>query len=549
MPTFEIDTDQGVFEIDADREPTLEEAQRIISGQTQQAAPAVQRDLSVVPQDFRQQFMAEAQTPVAQRVASALGGAVTMPFEVGAAIVNQLVRAGKGGLQAPAAMLGTEVARIEQDPLQIFSAPGRLASQAAQSGLEAAVRIPTDVIRSIPEIPKLIPAANVLEAVRPRDTSEAALEGAYQNLLRNQAFEKIREEGLAPEIFGQQVPQLTEAIETFAPIPGVGPARITARGGAVTRAVKETFGSIPRVGDYVKKSKNILTDLVKPTASEANIMGKLDSGAYTSVLPDLEKNFKANTGVEGFLESTSKTTDEIMGEARPAIKTAAPITDIERQNILTDIDTRLQKAIPNPETRMLELNSDPEILSDVVSLTNDNILDYQRRNNKRIGNFYKNPDKSRPDSIYVLRAARDVISNVIKDRLKSQGVDPVNYSKTGLIHELQDQIGDRFLKAKTELSETLGKGVLPAAAQAAIESRSLVGGAAGPVKEVLTPLTRAEVGRLDRQVNRMFRSIRPIKLSAADKELLVRPALIAEEEEELTQSDLDEAIDASLRGQ
>lgn len=112
MPIFEIETDQGVFEIEADREPTQAEALQAISGQAQPRALTAgeQRRASVEPQLAANEELRQ------QNLNSALGG---LPFYGATGAYKSGVQAGRdiggegvlgdvlGGLTGVGATLGT----------------------------------------------------------------------------------------------------------------------------------------------------------------------------------------------------------------------------------------------------------------------------------------------------------------------------------------------------------------------------------------------------------------------------------------------------------
>lgn len=531
MPFFDIETDQGVFTIDADREPTPQEVQDLYaSGQLEAAPPVIQRDLSVVSPEFRQQYLAEAEKPVAQRLFDVGVQQARLPVDLVTGIAKQLVNAGIGGLQAPAAMLGTEVARIEQNPLEIFSAPRRLAGQALQSGFEAVVRTPTDIIRSIPDLARLSPGAAVVQALTPRDTSEAAIEAAALKALQDQEFEKIRAEGLAPQIFGQpQVPELTEAIQTFAPVPAVGPARIAAgaRGGVqaarqvagvpgqalrgIRDAAARTVSQSPALSPIVRglESRGLRASYENLGADVFNVprtgpraekyISAVDSGGFVEELDEIRK-VKTPTNYPELISAGETTVSNLGGEIGGFIKTqgATPVNNASAgaagRGVVSPLDVRdYPEAAANIETRAALFDQ---------PMTLERTFDELKQINDRVGSYYRKSEAGQATYLDDLENAADL---AMRDQL-SANADNLFRGLTGIDRNpfrLYGRVNERVSQARAHYNQ-LRIGTGQQVARGAPAATTITEGVARGLRRARQVVTGGDLDTANANVRKLF---------------------------------------------
>lgn len=510
MPTYEISTDKGTFEIDADRAPTNEEAAQIISSHAGQSQKQ--------PDTFKEEYLKDANKGVAGRAEDL----IKAPLKIAGGIGKTAV----GGLES----FGNAAQNIADKGL--IKGGIENVGTGAQSLLEAGVRVPYDVGSALYEkaqqgVPKPslwdLGGPLVSYLMKSKDTSDAAIEKARQSDMLKRAIEEERNKGVAPEVLGKKDEGLTEAISTFAPIaPVAGKALNLAKNGLLAGAEKLGMRRLTAT------PTDILTDVIKPTASEETVMKNLQEGKYEATLPEIKKYFKPGSGTNGAVDAIAKVQDEAAKLFRPAIKNSAPIEDAERINMLDRFESNLASDIPNAEIRKRVIDSEKDLISIFSNVDQHSLLDEARFLNKKLGNFYKHPENAAPESIYATKAARDVLAQTIRARLDAAGVDPQVYSKYGLISDLQDQIAERGLRAETELSALRGKGVPARTLEGVTSVRSTPGAIVKGTQNALSPVTGAEAGRLDRQINKLFNMVKAPgekELTAAEKALLLQNAI------------------------
>lgn len=548
MPIFEIETDQGVFEIDADREPTMEEALQAIS--TQSAPPEVKRDLSVVTPEFREQYMAEAQKPITQRLSDAVSSVVTMPMKAGEAIGKQLWNAAKGGVEGAAEMIGEEAARVEYDPAQIFSSKQRLAGQVAQSGLEAGARMPADVIRSIPDLANLVPGKVLGDAILPKDTSEAAIEAAFQKQVADEAFDQVRSEGLAPEIFGKKNEKLTEGIETFAPVPAIGPAKIAKGVGAAVKGTAKLPGQIlrgakntgaqviadsPAIRPIVQAAENrglrassenlgaTVFDIPQSGTKNERWISSVESGRFAE---DLDEIRKANKSPQNYPEliNASKDTvsnlgDEITGFIKPNANVAVNNSNVGAagRGVISQLDRRdYPQAVAKIEERA-QLFDAPSTLKGT--------FDELKHINEKVASYYRKSEAGQATYLDDLEHAADL---AMRDQLSANAddlfrgmtkVDRNPFRLYGRVSERLNQAESAYNKVRTGAGKRVTKGSKPMESIGEIPVRA--------TRKVVQIFKGGEVDAANANVRKMFQRTPkgppPAPLSPSQAQALTGP--------------------------
>lgn len=290
MPIYEIETDQGVFEIDADREPTMEEALQAISGQS-----AISTGLSpekkaqvakgkAEEQQARQAIIASAQRPAYQKAGE---GAVDL---IKAGIVDPITGIAKGAYNAP----------------ELLVSPEKILPTAA----EASRRVGMDLVGlgklgidiGNAAIPKTLGQAafgpagaltmSIVNALRSRIPTEEEIQAELASAPLQQAIGeermKVAFEGAQPEV----AEGITQAIEIAPPV-------------KAAQALKST-------GKGIVSAPRRIRSALKP--SNANIGAKLEKALdrqfETIYRNDPQAHVNADTPAEGFFKAADNTLNE-----------------------------------------------------------------------------------------------------------------------------------------------------------------------------------------------------------------------------------------------
>jgi len=228
MPIFEIDTDQGVFEIDADREPTQEEALKAISGQSNAVDPSQQ----ALQEDSRDQYVKEAQRPfldkaidVATMTPKAIAGIVKAGYEGVKALPE--VNGTKGGL----ATIGEAARRAGIDLVEG-------ARQAGRYGLDTAVKsIARNPLKGADLLNMTVEGVRGLQS---RTPSEPEIDRAMERMQLDKAIADER----SKVVFEGAQPEVAEGLAQVGPLLLPGPKGLKAAGSAGAEALSGAKGAL-----------------------------------------------------------------------------------------------------------------------------------------------------------------------------------------------------------------------------------------------------------------------------------------------------------------
>lgn len=291
MPIYTIETDKGTFDIDANREPTLEEARAAIA---QQQSPQDEETA------LRQQVIAESQKPLGQR----LQERAMLPVNLVQGVLQDI-------FSLPS-QLGTGSVALENEP----TLSGKL-GLLAQSGLEGASSMGTGINQMIlgavekARRGELSPIGISPRDIFPQRLTEPEIARGVQQLQTQQAVEALKEEGrLAPAVFAEKAsPELAKAGETLsllAPIPGTQAGRVAAAGALRTTA-KATAKAFTPATSEVAASRLIRT-AIKPRKGFGS---KIEKSTQESIGEIYQTNPNADKlgtmPIEGFKMSVDET--------------------------------------------------------------------------------------------------------------------------------------------------------------------------------------------------------------------------------------------------
>lgn len=291
MPIFEIETDQGVFEIDADREPTQAEALQAISGQVQaptQLKPSTQQTLSE-DAALRQQIISQAQrTPLQKSLALGQGvaEAVASPFVSGFKALPGLLELAA----EPTRILPTTAEALRRVLLDVVGTAKTAAPAIAETALQSLVKNPFSGLSP------LNLALQAAQGLRSRTPTEEEIQRTIEGIPSQQAFKEIREK--VPEklpfggesLFRGAQPEVAEATAEIAPLfVGVGEARKALQ--IATKGV-----------DALSQAPRLIRSAIKPT--KAQMGARIEKAAEEEIedifnaSPNADK--LGSTPIEGF---------------------------------------------------------------------------------------------------------------------------------------------------------------------------------------------------------------------------------------------------------
>lgn len=252
MPIFEIETDQGIFEIDADREPTQAEALRAISAQAQASTLSPARQASV--QQGRAEEQAARQAIIRDAQRGGLEKAISGTLGLGKALVSPFVSIAKGFGATPEVVadpsrilptVGETSRRTGMDIVNITEALGDLVRpKSVTEGLFGpAGGVLGSIVRGVGNLRSYTPTEEEIVAELAKQPIQQAI---------GEERQKIRFEGAEPTV-SEGAAQLAQVIS---PIKGVQALKAGGKGlAAVPRNIRAAIK--PRnaqVGSRVEKA-------------------------------------------------------------------------------------------------------------------------------------------------------------------------------------------------------------------------------------------------------------------------------------------------------
>lgn len=486
MPTYEIETDQGIFEIDADREPTQAEALNAIS-QTSLSGSS-QRGASVEANIAQNEALRQ------QNIESALGAlpfrgmtqAASQGYQTGQDVLGQNVLGKALGVLFGGVMgAGTALNPISKAAQNVASL--------VQAGGEALGGQGGQALQSITGerlvLPELQPSAY--------NTGDQSLNTAlnFVSELATQARKDPVSAGLIVQ--GAKSPQVAQGLRTLP--------------GSIAEAAVRPVTSVRNVVSRLGTTTDDLLAFVSGAEKTPQVFKtRLEEGAFNEVLPDLARA-KTLSGVEGVNKARKTLNKETFDVIEPVVKSIDPESVVfNKEGILKKADDKLSLEINTPEVRKSALSTSGKYVSD---LTPDNILSRYNDVSDQLITFWKSPDQAKfANRIKGLEAIRSVLSDTIKSSLDERGVDSSIWSKYGKRNELVDQFLKNYGNENVAYKSKRGEGILSKKGVEAGDIISRVPLAGTVVRGVSNLMERATGGTpraLNARIDQLFEGIEP----------------------------------------
>lgn len=516
MPIYEIETDQGIFEIDADREPTQEEALAAISGQSVQA-PVTPRS-AFTPE----QGVFKGDTLLKEGVeAIPLVGSIDQ-FSEGMRSGKQLFGDTLGGKLTGAILGGARAAGTVLNPISVLlnAVPKTAQSIGSASGgdIDAALRSLTG---SAP-IQSAATFGSLETGVPALDITANTLGGISNEI----AKQPLILASATPAALGQASAALRSGGSTAVDIgSAIARAPVTA-----ARAIASPRVTIAKA--IGREPVPILANVLDYTASQTD---KIQSVLTKSpeLLPEIKANVNTSikNGGEKAIEAIGTTLEKRYDTYYPAIESApeAIVAKNLGESFRNEAVTRIKAELTDngiPEARQIEIIT--ELSPNIDGLNNLNIIDSTKRLNRQVAPLYKpvpTPSALANDQMIARSALRDVQSEAIKNTLKDLGFDTKVYSEVGVLNEFKNQLEKKYIAAKNDLFKTQGSTLNQSLRKGLKQG---LGAAVTEVSERIgAGMSRGKVGEIDRAMNLMFDQIEasPAKFQVApplDLETLIQ---------------------------
>lgn len=301
MPVYEINTDQGTYEIDADREPTQEEALSAIAKNLATTSDSnLDRDQQLAQREARgREFIRSEQRPTLQKLIEGSLG-------IGEALVQPVVSIAKGAIEIPG---------VIAEPSKILP-----------TGAEASRRVGMDILgmarAAAGQLPDLalgpvIGGVRQLGRLAPRTPSQAEV----QNFLEKQPFEEALQRERQKVSFEGAQPELSEAIAQAAELaPPVRGAQLLTKGFNVVKAAPERILRMAtkppkQLGARFEKAAKETIGEIFNEAPNADKLGSMPLEGFQQTVKQVQKRVGAEID-EGLKQSGAPLTagDDIARE-------------------------------------------------------------------------------------------------------------------------------------------------------------------------------------------------------------------------------------------
>lgn len=520
MPIYEIETDQGIFEIDADREPTPEEAMQAISAQSLET-PATR-------------------TPSAVFTPSQSSGPVSQAFTnlgdlINAAVIQPARTIGRGaaGLGEVLGEASTEQPSISQSVLAginpLMNSGNR---NIVQSALEAGGRGVFDLGMAIRDAAGNFrdravanPLETALSLYLPQGEAIRQLVSPTQvdpntalerELLANQV-EAVKSQPLVPEIIGDANIPLAEGLEVAGALsPGSGQLLgmagrgVTAAGRGATRAITSPIQTARNIATRaIEPISPTVAARIAPATVEQSAMAALDldRAAVQQHIPIVTQRVSSIVG------KVPKTADEAISFLNQAEKQLYDerlefVNAAEKQGLVAKGDVAIKSAqdLLEPLTTVTNAQKKTilERLKDLYSgdKTPTQGQKIQRDLNDKFSAAYENGTIDRADaSFQAEKAIRDSFAGQMDEIVKATtGINETPYSDIGSIIEVKGSLTDKLRRLEG----------VEAARKTGIESSpgrlptTKVGAASKVTRKALTPFQKTQIEKLNENVSRIF---------------------------------------------
>lgn len=299
-------------------------------------------------------------------------------------------------------------------------------------------------------------------------------------------------------------------------------------GGTVGFAIPASAQAVSKLSNLRKTVDDRIADIAKVSTAKGAFVDKFNKGSFSTVVPDIAAKFKAGTGHVGLQEARESLLNESIDLIKPLVKGADPTSPLfDQTTMLSRIHQRASSEIPSEEARNRSINA---VMRDYGDVNPNNLTEYTGDIGKKLVALYASPDKGRfSDRIHALEAVRDVFSGSVKTILDQSNVDPAIWSRYGLINELGERIADNYGDEVAKLSQLRGEGVTGGrggADPSLIQKIPGIGVLTRAAKRAGDIVKGGEPERLDKQINEMFRKVKPqVPFTDAQRKALIKQAV------------------------
>lgn len=299
-------------------------------------------------------------------------------------------------------------------------------------------------------------------------------------------------------------------------------------GGTVGFAIPGTAQAASKLLNLRKTVDDRIADIAKVSSAKGAFVDKFNKGSFSTVVPDIAAKFKAGTGHVGLQEARESLLNESIDLIKPLVKGADPTSPLfDQTTMLSRIHQRASSEIPSEDARSRAINA---AMRDYGDVNPDNLTEYTGDIGKKLVALYSSPDKGRfSDRIHALEAVRDVFSGSVKTILDQSNVDPAIWSRYGLINELGERIADNYGDEVAKISQLRGEGITGGrggADPSLIQKIPGIGVLTRAAKRAGDIVKGGEPERLDKQINEMFRKVKPqVPFTDAQRKALIKQAV------------------------
>lgn len=498
MPIFEIETDQGIFEIDADREPTQAEAMQAISGQSQ----AVPRGTITNPE---RDALASSLTRQEQRpgLTQALE-ALIAPGRAGIGMAQGLANLIYKGAKGYGETLGGEnpIGDIQQTSLEIIPR--------ATFDLGAAIRSAINDPQALNAVMNPVQAALQQLKEGSRTPSEAEIQRAFENQQEQRQIAQFGEQPIVPEVFGTSNIDVARAAPLVTGIGGTARAlpaiarELPAISSRIVSPLSETLSTIRSRGIFSKPLEDAITRSTGITASE----GALEAAPIVKTRISEWPGKPPKTAVE-FVEVADKAQSSVLQDALQPLKLA------EKEGLAMNGDSMISSG------REAVLREFPSLANDTKAINSAvNEFGYLRGNIaptkaqgylRELNTRYNGLENKNTPQAAAYRAVRSELSNQVDEIIKAQtGKDISPYREWGQLEEFKNGVQDQITAAqRTQAGRgdpSIAGGIPTTAKGAAVKTvKSL------PVARAFVP---REIEAVNKGIRRIFKEVKSLPQAA-----------------------------------
>lgn len=538
MPVFEIEDPrtQKVIRIEADREPTEEEALEAFSAFEPSPTPLPSTSRTgMLPEEevFSSRFTAEQQAPIAtaaRQLAGVLPALAETVVEGGAGLGEILGEASVAPTTAPRGLreavseavatsvfpglagfrgtIGRALPALSQTALEVVPRESfnllEMGRQLGRFGIEEPGQI-GDVVAG--QLTGGLPGA-ITAALRSRTPTPEEASRAFERQVATQAAQEVAAEPIAPEVFGEANIPLAQAIPVVAgavPVIGEIPALTRAAGGAITGTFEAIAAPIQRAVSRGFRTPTIekATGLVGVTESEGlrdllsvatpriiQKSGKTPRNAKEAIQAANQAEKGLIDEAQGFLkvaedQGLAMKGDEAVGNAMTALRERHPsITADEIENIVSEYEFLGGDINPTQGQKFLVEQ-------------NDKLTAFRQKEGISARAARANPE------ITARLAVADTLSDQLDDLVKvASGKNVSPYRDWGQVREFKSGVQDSVKRAE----RALGRDALPAGGEGeAVVPLTRFGAAGRVLRKVSRPIRKQATEFVDDAVNSVFK--------------------------------------------